>query len=74
MSKYYKGKGFIPLPPAEAKGMQPGPHKPNQTPQKTNDAVHKKCRKCGTVLKDKREYIIDCIDHIHPAMCFGCYE
>ena len=78
MNKYYTKNAVSPVSRIEAIGAQRGSHETDQIPSSPNSSVPeqevRRCVKCGTVLKDKRKYIICWINQdLHP-LCMGCYR
>ena len=77
MNKYYEGKIYQSVGVVEARGAQQAPYETDQIPPSPNSSVPeqevRRCVECGTVLKDKRQYIICWVNKDFQPMCKGCY-
>ena len=80
MSRYYTKNAYSPVNRTQHIGVQrtEKSRETNQIPRKPNCQVReqegRKCGKCGIVLKDKQQYIIDWINQNLQALCIGCYS
>ena len=82
MARYYKKNAYLPVGVAVALGAQSAePEISSETkemPQISNCQGRKqkgrKCGKCGIMLKDKRQYIIDWINQGLQPLCLECYK
>lgn len=78
MNKYYTKNAVSPVSRTEAIGAQRASYETDQIPLSPNSSVPEQevriCVKCGTVLKDKRKYIICWINQDLQPLCKGCYR
>ena len=79
MGKYFTKNAYSPINRTQYIGAQRAEksRETDQIPRSPNCQVReqegRKCGECGTVLKDKQEYIIDWINQDLQALCIGCH-
>lgn len=78
MRRYYTKNTYSPVNRTQHIGAQRAEKsgETNQIPQRPNCRVReqegRKCGKCGIVLRDQKQYIIDWINQSLQALCIRC--